>query len=162
MGKEVMSFAELQGKVKVGWIVEEAPGNNSDHSFGGRQDTVTKVDGNRFWINNCSHSYSSPSYLKVVKGLFPNWDYLSVGDILIDDDGNERVVLGVIGQIVFFSDDTDTDDDIYDDNMENIQYLKKQGWKVKGEESTAKEVTMDEIAKAMNIDVKDLKIKKEN
>jgi hypothetical protein len=163
MGK-VVSFAELQGKVKVGWIVKEVQGKNSDHSFSGSgTQKVTQVDDNHFWINNCSHTYVGSSWLEVVKGWKPSWDNLSVGNILIDDDGDERVVLGTVGEIVF-TDIGDGNKNIATDNIEHstVGYMKAQGWKIKNMEDTAKEVTMDEIAKAMNINVKDLKIKKED
>jgi len=89
--------------------------------------------------------------------ITPSWNLLSIGDEVVDG-GFIRKVLTVdnFGKVFGFS--------WFDDferlcDFTTISNAQKSGWKLK--DSTPKEYTMDEVAKALNVDVKDLKIKKE-
>ena len=84
------------------------------------------------------------------------------GDILIGYSGYCKI-LGRVGNMVFTTCSYETIRELEDKNslekFYSIQELKDKGFKFYQEEG--KEYSMDEVAKALNIDVKDLKIKKE-
>lgn len=85
-------------------------------------------------------------------------DDLEVGDILVDDDGDETKVLGVLGEVIFRS-------RINEFGVFGIGYtvteLKDEGFKLKQEEQPedTTELTLKEVADKFNIDVDKLRIK---
>lgn len=85
------------------------------------------------------------------------WDTLEVGDILVDDDGDERAVLGVMGKIVFYSNLEFNESG----DWETVTALKWSGWTIKQDTSTPSEtvMTIAEIEKKLGI--ANLKVVKE-
>lgn len=89
--------------------------------------------------------------------LEKTWDNLAKGDILVDGNGKDGVVIEVLGDIVFFN---------YNNSFDKVtgyhtkKTLKELGYTIKQPEPETVEVTMDEVAKALKVDVKNLKIKK--
>jgi len=83
------------------------------------------------------------------------------GDILVDKDGDERMVLGSHKYLYHLSEPNNFE--IW--CMEfTPKELEEAGFTIKGQETVEEtvEVSMDEIASKFGIDVKNLKIKKEN
>lgn len=90
--------------------------------------------------------------------LNPSWDNLQVGDILIDDDGDEHRVLGVCGEIIFVSDS----DDHRESYLYNTAYEFQQGgWTIKGSEPTTTELTMADIEQKLEMAPGTLRVKKD-
>ena len=84
---------------------------------------------------------------------------LEVGDVLFDLDDQKFKVLGVCGKVVFLS---------YRTDFESVCYFRTQkdlianGWKLYQDTTTdpeVKEVTLDDVAKALGIPVEKLRIK---
>lgn len=90
------------------------------------------------------------------EGLMEN---LKQGDVLIDDEDNEREVYGVIGKIVFYNDGYHSD---RNHESAHVEKLKDWGWKVKGTEPEITEVTLDEVALLKGVPVQQIRIKKED
>lgn len=77
--------------------------------------------------------YNEFSFLfDVVDAFIPRteitWDNLEVGDVLIDDNGDERKVLGIAGEIVFFSSSKDFEEYGYQASRKSLQ---DHGWTIK-------------------------------
>lgn len=87
-----------------------------------------------------------------------NLEEMEVGDIVLDNDDDERKVLAVCGDAFLPS----TTDLIRAIHWYSFQEAKEQGWKFKQEtpqEETIVELTREEIADKFNIPVKSLRIK---
>lgn len=108
------------------------------------------------WHYMCWHQLA---YAEEVK----SWDNLEVGDILIDQNGEERAVLGISGEDVFFS--------YEDDHSKVLGYgtktiLQSWGWTIRGVEAESwtvksvkwnEEMTLKEVCKELG---REIKIKK--
>jgi len=87
------------------------------------------------------------------------WDTLKWKDVVVDKSGNERMVLGVLNDLVFLS-------NIYDFNISDAWYHKQemQSWDytIKQDIPLAEklELTLDQIAEKYGVDVTNIKIKK--
>jgi hypothetical protein len=91
-----------------------------------------------------------------LESLEKTWDNLSKGDILVNGN-DESGVIEVLGDVVFYS------YPFYFNKVSGYQTketLKEFGWTIKQSEPETVEVTMDEVAKALKVDAKKLKIKK--
>lgn len=84
-------------------------------------------------------------------------DNLQVGDVIVRDE-QEYGIIGVFGQVVLSVDITRASgrDSV---DVDTIPGLKSNGWRVKGEESEVKELTIAEIAERLNVPVDQLRIK---
>lgn len=102
-------------------------------------------------IHNCWEPYASFNLKE------KTMDNLQVGDVLENQDVNyTREVLQVTGMIIVVN---DSDDNAY--GVHAIKALQEGGWSVKAKEPEVKEVTLKEVAAAMNVDVSKLRIKDE-
>jgi len=82
-----------------------------------------------------------------------------VGDIVVDDNGNERKILEIGTSHTAFIVSYCSDHDGASDWI-TFKEADKAGWKLKGQEETV-EISMDEIAEKFGVDVDKLKVKKE-
>lgn len=84
------------------------------------------------------------------------WDTLQVNDVLIDDRGDEKTVVGVCGRVIFYSRYYDKDATSY---FKTKETLIKDGWKIKQDTPTEEvvEMTVAEISKALGKTVKVVK-----
>jgi len=86
---------------------------------------------------------------------------MKVGDIIIDEEGDEATVLAVLGRAFlksFWGDHNSAG------SWWTFKRAERLGWKLKGQEDSDDDITelsMDEIADKFDVDVKKLKIKKE-
>lgn len=85
--------------------------------------------------------YNEFSFLfDVVDAFIPRteitWDNLEVGDVLIDDDAEERKVLAVVGEIVFTSRQNDHE---RSENYYCQKELQEEGWTIKQPEQPKEE-----------------------
>lgn len=79
-------------------------------------------------------------------------DMYEVGDVLIDDDGNERMVLALSGNLVALSPNNMFDDFNSWYILENL----KESWKLK-DTTEPKEMTVKQVSEALGHDVKIVK-----
>jgi hypothetical protein len=82
------------------------------------------------------------------------------GDILIDDYGNKRLVLGRAGRMVWLSNNDEEPILICNAYAHTIRQLKKKGFKFEEEKEEVLELTLDKIAEKFGKDVKNIKVKK--
>lgn len=88
-----------------------------------------------------------------LKPLFKNWEYLEVGDKLIDGEGRERMILAHIGLIFFVS---------YKNEFTKVssfltkEELIKEGYSIKQEQPVeeVEELTMEELCRELGREVK--------
>jgi hypothetical protein len=85
-------------------------------------------------------------------------DHLEEGDILVNKDGDEYKVLGVHKYMVHLSGNNDFEAIGCGYTLEE---LKKCGFKLKDQQDETLEVTLDDIADKFNVNVKNLKVKKD-
>jgi len=99
------------------------------------------------------HNFSNPFVgdLKLVEKTLEN---LEVGDILINKNEQAHRVLGICGELVFYSFSNDFNDPLA---YRTRHYLKVRGWKIKQEETPTEELTMEEVCKELG---RTIKIKK--
>lgn len=91
--------------------------------------------------------------------LEKTWDTLEVGDIIIHEDGSTMKVLGVLGELVFTS--FWDEHDVYGFAWTVAELKGRSDLRIKGAQSDdTREVTLDEVAEAMDIPVDKLRIKK--
>ena len=88
------------------------------------------------------------------------WDNLKWKDVVLDKDGDEQMVLGVLNDVVFISwyNEFNEADDWY-----HKQELKDTGYTIKQATPTPPEkleLTLDQIAEKFGVDVTNIKIKK--
>ena len=107
------------------------------------------------WCYNCYKDEHLEPYDSTV-----TWDNLKWKDIVVGTEGDERMVLGVLNDLVFLS--------MPDDFCRACAYfhkvaLQNSGYTIKQivERKVAEtvELTLDEVAKKFGVDVKNLKIK---
>lgn len=82
-------------------------------------------------------------------------DNLKQGDVLVKNNNDDRIVQGVIGEIVLYK---------YakgDCSFDIVSELKEAGWHLKDSTPT-KELTIDEIAEKLNLKPEQVRIKKED
>lgn len=82
------------------------------------------------------------------------WETLKLGDVLIDEDGLEVSILGILGKIIFLSEFNDREST---GNFYTIQECQKDGWKIVQPEPTKptiEELTMDQVCKELGREVK--------
>ncbi len=93
-------------------------------------------------------------------GTMPKTLYnLEIGDIVIDDDGDEQKILAVLATgenpVYLLSDYNDFDEA---DDMQTAKELERKDYTFPGEQT---ELTMDQIADKFGVSVEQLKIKKD-
>jgi len=97
--------------------------------------------------------------------VFFDTDYVSeiykVGDILVDEDGEEAVVAGVVGMIIFLMYTSGVSFGYYSYHEMQDMYTKKKEVS-EDDEPEVHEFTMDEVADKMGVSVDKLRIKKED
>jgi hypothetical protein len=82
-------------------------------------------------------------------------DNLQVGDVLVSEGWEDRIVMLVVGKYVITADQDDGM--LRGDTLDNL----KEDFRLK-DSPEIKEVSMDEVAKALNVPVEQLRIKKED
>ena len=88
------------------------------------------------------------------------WDTLKWKDVLVEEDGREQIVLGVLNDLVFISWDNDLSE--VDDSTYHKQQLQDRGYTIKQPTPAIVEkleLTLDQIAKKFGVDVTNIKIK---
>ncbi len=80
-----------------------------------------------------------------------------VGDIIVNEDGDTRKVLGICGEVVIISNRSNYNiaADLY-----TVHEIKDTGYKFKDQEQEIIELTLEDIAKLKGVDVSKIKIKK--
>lgn len=88
------------------------------------------------------------------------WDTLTQGDVLVDVDGEEYVVQGVIGEAVLYTRNTG-DENRESAHIDSKLELQRDGDTIKQSEQTEElvEITLSEIAKLKGIPVEKLRVK---
>lgn len=145
--------------LKVGDKFKVIDGNeNSTHNYYRLGEIITLVEddgsSNPFFQRKsgdriCTSFRSLEPYKK-------DLDNLEVGDILIDNEGNERMVLGISDLVFHMSSEDDLD--VAYGNF-TLAEFKRDGWRLKEEEKKV-ELTLDEVAEKFGVDVNLLKIRK--
>jgi len=79
-------------------------------------------------------------------------DNLEVGDVLVDEDGDEQKILGMCDMVYFLSRFNDFNK--ADDCPRTLAELKGMSYKLKGVEEEEEELTMDELCKELGRTVK--------
>ena len=120
--------------------------------YGG--DVRTKQDGSNkdthwIWYKNWLELYTEPS-----KEI--TWDTLKWKDVVINEDGDERIVLDVRNDLVDLSydDDFDTHGSTF-----HKKELQKYGYTIKQPTPEKLELTLDQVAEKFGVDVTNIKIK---
>lgn len=113
------------------------------------------------FIDSPSHDYKEGVY-DVKDLILPSrtLDDLEEGDVIVEDDGDETMILGVCGKVYFIS--LANDFNKADGSGWTLDELKADGYTLKQEEEEIvemTELTLDEVAKQLNIPVKNLRIK---
>ena len=85
------------------------------------------------------------------------WETLKWKDVVVNGNGHERMVLGVLNDLVFVS---YTDDVEKTCNPNHKQELKNTGYTIKQPTPEKLELTLDQIAEKYGVDVTNIKIKK--
>ena len=83
-------------------------------------------------------------------------DHLQPGDILVDDEGDDREVYAVEGKLAAVSDGFN--DGEYDFSWIHVEKLKSRDYTLKGQPADAVELTLDDIAKLKGVPVDQIKI----
>jgi hypothetical protein len=87
----------------------------------------------------------------------PTLDNPQVGDVWLDDDGDERDVMAVVGKLVAISGYAAGREHLAFWN--DIKYFKDHGFTVKGAEPELTELTLAEVAERVGVPVEKLRIK---
>ena len=106
-----------------------------------------------YWSKDWVELYIEPS-----KEI--TWDTLKWKDVLVDEDGGERMVLLIANDLVFISNYTNFDTHSVTRHKKELQDM---GYKLKQPTPTPPEkleLTLDQIAKKFGVDVTNIKIKK--
>jgi len=84
-------------------------------------------------------------------------DTYAVGDIIVNEDGGTRKVLGICGEVVIVSSSSSYNiaADLY-----TVHEIKDTGYKFKEQDQEIIELTLEDIAKLKGVDVSKIKIKK--
>lgn len=108
-------------------------------------------------ISACSYCYKDEDLLpyKSKKDIADISTY-EVGDILIDEDGDSNMVLGIHNKLVFISGTQNYDTA---NSFHTVFELKKFGYKFKEQEEGIIELTLEDMAKLKGVDVSKIKIK---
>ncbi len=159
----ILSYKELEGKIKVGDKVRAVPGKNNPcgelQDDGSNEATITDVTENGFYIDDWYYGFFGDWFLDLIPSEI-TWDTLKVGDKLLADRHKFKV-LAVLGTLVGVS--TTFDHDCFG-HWNTKQSLQTAGYTIvqpTPPPPSKTTLTMDEIAKKFEIDVKNLEIKKE-
>jgi len=85
------------------------------------------------------------------------WDTLKWKDVVVEEDGDERMVLGVLNDLVFLSKIENFNVAVYWYHKEELQ---KKGYTIKQALVEKLELTLEQIAEKFGVDVTNIKIKK--
>jgi len=85
------------------------------------------------------------------------WDTLKWKDVVIDEEGNEYLVLGILNDMVLLSYFCDFESSDY---WCHKQELQKFGYTIKQATPVKLELTLDQVAEKFGVDVTNIKIKK--
>jgi len=125
---------------------------------------ITKIDDNgRYYytayrggetVDSC-YCYKD-DHLELYIAPVITWDTLKWKDVVIDEDGEERLVLGVLNDLVFLS-----GCDVFNvaGTWYLIQELQEKGYTIKQAPVDKLELTLEQVAEKFGIEVGNLKIK---
>jgi len=96
-----------------------------------------------------------PKHLEIMENEMQD---LQIGTIITNDDECHKAVVAIDGETIYTADLYDGSGDI---DKHTFQEFKDEGYYIKGQkpESQVKEVTLEEVAKSLNIPVDQLRIK---
>lgn len=158
----IYSYAELKGKIKVGDRVRAVVGKeNGCGELGDRGSVglsngivgkITQVDDYSFSINNCGHGYHSGASLELLTEE-KTLDTVDVGDVVVAGDGDEHTVIDTSknGVLLFLS---STSYPLKYSHVNTRQAFKDAGYTVKQSTPAPKEMTLEEVSKALGYPVK--------
>lgn len=86
------------------------------------------------------------------------WETLKWKDVLVDSDGKERMVLGVLNDLVFLS--YYDDFEIAKSGINHKKELQTLGYTIKQATPEKLELTLEQVAEKFGVDVTNIKIKK--
>jgi hypothetical protein len=92
--------------------------------------------------------------LKQLKERLGMW---KEGDVIVDETGSERMILGICGKVIFISDCEHFDKSLWTNYTQ--KELEEDGWKLKQDNSDIIELTLKQIATLKGCDVEQLRIK---
>ena len=163
MNMPIYSYAELKGKIKVGDRVRAVVGMlQGCEELGGEifypvKDnsivcTITEVGEIGFSINGCSHRYFEDVFLELLTEE-KTLDTVDVGDVVVAGDGDEHTVIDTSknGVLLFLS---STSYPLKYSHVNTRQAFKDAGYTVKQSTSAPKEMTLEEVSKALGYPVK--------
>jgi len=102
------------------------------------------------WNKNWVELYTEPS-------TEITWDTLKWKDVVVDVNGIERMVLGVLNDLLFISQYTDFENHSMIITKKELQGF---GYTIKQSTPEKLELTLDQIAEKFGVDVTNIKIKK--
>ena len=78
------------------------------------------------------------------------------GDVIVDEDGDEQIVLGVCGKVIFISNINDHEG-VY--RFSTAKRLRELGYTMQTSRPEVTELTMEEVAEKFGVDVENIRIK---
>ncbi|PIV90856.1 hypothetical protein COW46_00765 [Candidatus Gracilibacteria bacterium CG17_big_fil_post_rev_8_21_14_2_50_48_13] len=154
------SYDQLKGVIKVGDRVKAVEGKHNNcgklEDEGSNEVEITEVSETHFYIDGCSHVYEEGSFLARWEGP-KTLDDVKVGDVFITQNGNTRKVLGRCGDILFLS-KLNENDVSQKDTWWTVSDIQKD-FTVQPEEKETVELTLQEVADKIGVDVSVLRIK---
>jgi len=153
----IYSYAELKGKIKVGDKVRAVKGKQNGCSELARSldfdCRITTVHDSGFSINGCKHWYYENNFFLELLTEEKTLDTVDVGDVVVDENGNERTILDKSpnGTVLFLSWQNDPTR-YYGGHTR--QQLKALRYTVKQSTPEPKEMTLEEVSKALGYPVK--------
>lgn len=142
----IYSYAELKGKIKVGDRVR----------LGKDVCVVTRIEDNGFYLRLGDFNFCQPWDAKATLELLTEektLDTVDVGDVVVNDSGNEHTILDTSksGTILFISRSNDPTGYSF---ALTRQQLKEYSYTVKQSTPAPKEMTLEEVGKALGYPVK--------
>jgi hypothetical protein len=155
------SYDQLKGVIKVGDRVKAVVGQYNPcselHDDCSNEAKITQVSEEHLRINGCLHDYDDDYYLARWEGP-KTLDNVEVGDVLIAENGNTRKVLGRCGDILFIS-ELNKHDISQSDTWWTVSDIQKVFTVYQPEEKETVELTLQEVADKIGVDVSVLRIK---
>lgn len=161
---KIMRFAEFCKIAKVGMRVKADNSSCGEiHKVGTIDDRVRVVDGVLFLkIDGCYHEETEEWSIE----LLDDPETIEEGMVLVDEWGNERAVLGVVGTNTPVYAISQIANHLRHEFWYSLEDLIESSWAIKPTtpeptEPEIKELTMDEVAKLAGVPVEQLRIRKE-
>ncbi len=128
---------------------------------------IDKVHNNNYYAYTAYHggekinnyyNYYTDDHLELYIAPAITWDTLKWKDVVVDRDGDEQMVLGLLNDMLFLSDYNDFKS--YDD-WYHKQELQNEGYTIKQATPVDKlELTLEQVAEKFGVEVTNIKIKK--